>query len=373
MPLHSYLKNFFSSERKYGSKDRKSIAAMCYYHYRLGFGENLMDVSDRILLGMYLCLFEPHPLLSALRPEWNETIMLTLQQKLLLVPSFYAANIFPFFDELSEPVEAGAFSLSFLIQPKLFVRIRPGHERSVLSKLDESLIPYELISETCIAVANGSKLHEVIEFDAEAIVQDYNSQNVGSLIELAFQGADCATCSVWDCCAASGGKSILAHDLKPSIELIVSDVRRSILHNLQQRFQRAGIVNYHSFIADLRNKNEPAYNIGDKQYDLIICDAPCSGSGTWSRTPEELYYFRKEEILRYAELQKTIVANVSDHLKPGGQLLYITCSVFKKENEEVLRYIEEKLHLDCVSSEILKGYAFQADTMYAALFKKPVV
>jgi 16S rRNA (cytosine967-C5)-methyltransferase len=172
-------------------------------------------------------------------------------------------------------------------------------------------------------------------------------------------------------CAASGGKSIMAHDLKPSIELTVSDVRPSILHNLQSRFLAAGIKNYASFSTDLRNYNKVGSEIGDKKYDLIICDAPCTGSGTWSRTPEELFFFNEDEIARFGELQQTIVGNVIPHLKQGGQLLYITCSVFVKENEEVVFFIQEKFHLKLVKMELLKGYSIQADTMFAALFQHP--
>jgi 16S rRNA (cytosine967-C5)-methyltransferase len=57
-------------------------------------------------------------------------------------------------------------------------------------------------------------------------------------------------------------------------------------------------------------------------------------------------------------------------LKPGGSLLYITCSVFKKENEEMVEYINEKFHLQLVKMELLRGYELKADTMFAALLKK---
>jgi 16S rRNA (cytosine967-C5)-methyltransferase len=369
-PLHTYLKHFFSLEKKYGSRDRKTISALCYYYYRLGHGEKSMTIDERILIGVFLCEYKESKLLEELKPELNNNIALTLQEKLFMFSSFYSTSIFPWGDELSEGIEAGTFSLSFLIQPKLFLRIRPGKEWNVIRKLDDEAIHYEVISEACIAFENGSKLHEVLEINNEVVVQDYNSQRVGEMLELAFESMDCPECKLWDCCAASGGKSIMAYDLKPSIEITVSDVRPSILHNLQQRFQQAGIVRYQSFLADLRNIKESYFNIGDKKYDLVICDAPCTGSGTWSRTPEQLCFFEKEEILRFAELQKNIVGNVVPHLKQGGQLLYITCSVFKKENEEVVTYIQEKLHLKLIKAEMYKGYSLQADTLFAALFVK---
>jgi 16S rRNA (cytosine967-C5)-methyltransferase len=59
-------------------------------------------------------------------------------------------------------------------------------------------------------------------------------------------------------------------------------------------------------------------------------------------------------------------------LEPGGYLLYITCSVFKKENEEAVNFVKEKFHLQLVKMELQKGYDKKADTMFAALLQKPL-
>jgi len=174
--------------------------------------------------------------------------------------------------------------------------------------------------------------------------------------------------SVWDCCAASGGKSIMAKDILGDMDLTVSDVRESILINLKKRFSEAGITKYKSFVADLTHSSQPIVH----SFDLIIADVPCSGSGTWSRTPEQLYYFDQKAIEEYSNLQKKIVANVIAQMKPGGYLLYITCSVFKKENEEVVAFIKQNFHLEVTQMEVLKGYDKKADTMFAALLQKPL-
>jgi 16S rRNA (cytosine967-C5)-methyltransferase len=176
---------------------------------------------------------------------------------------------------------------------------------------------------------------------------------------------------VWDCCAGSGGKSIMAYDLNPAIDLVVSDVRESILANLKKRFEIAGIKNYRSLILDLANGNTQ-HSIINNQSSIIIADVPCSGSGTWSRTPEQMFYFDAGKIDEYAAIQKKIVSNIIPHLQPGGQLLYITCSVFKKENEELVNYLKEKFHLLLLKMELLKGYKQKADTMFVALFRSPL-
>ena len=175
---------------------------------------------------------------------------------------------------------------------------------------------------------------------------------------------------MWDCCAASGGKSILAFDLMRNIELTVTDTRKNILENLEARFLKAGIKNYTSFVCDLSLNPLPVKMKQLQPFDFIIADVPCSGSGTWARTPEQLKYFSKENIEKYALLQQKIVCNAGNFLKAGGYFLYITCSVFKKENEDNVEFIKNELHFDLIEFRYLKGYEMQADTLFAALFQK---
>ncbi|MEJ7677274.1 MAG: hypothetical protein WKG06_05250 [Segetibacter sp.] len=142
-----------------------------------------------------------------------------------------------------------------------------------------------------------------------------------------------------------------------------------MIQNLHKRFKEAGIKNYQSFIADLSNIKNLKAALHNKTFDFIICDAPCSGSGTWSRTPEQLMFFEKEEITRYSNLQKSICTNSISFLKKGGYFLYITCSVFKRENEEIAEFITQRFPLTLIKTELLKGYEIKADTMFAALFQ----
>lgn len=325
-----------------------------------------MPVEERILAGFFLCTDKPSKLLEELRPEWNEKTGFTIDEKYVLFGHQYSiAPVFPWQKELSAEADNKLFGTSFFIQPDLFLRLRPGKAKVVTEKLQRAGIEFKNISATGLSITTASKIDTIIELDKEAVVQDYNSQRVGELLDIVKPERPN---KVWDCCAASGGKSIMAKDILGDIDLTVSDVRESILINLKKRFAAAGIKNYQSFVADL---TKPVSTFKKEQFNLILADVPCSGSGTWSRTPEQLYYFDEEKIDEYAALQKQIITTVIPHLAPGGYLLYITCSVFKKENEEAVDFIKEKFHLELTRMELLKGYDKKADTMFAALLKKP--
>jgi 16S rRNA (cytosine967-C5)-methyltransferase len=367
-PFHVFIKKYFSSNKKFGSRDRKQIASLCYNYFRLGHSVKNISLEERIVLATFLCETRASEFLKAIKPGWNDLAEKSLQEKISVLPKQSSIqNIFSYKDELSEGIDAEKFNASFLIQPDLFLRVRPGNNKRVAGKLAGAGLSYKLINENCIALPNSSKINEVIELDKEAIVQDLNSQKVGDLIQLKSKNNKQPT--VWDCCAASGGKSIMAYDINPNIELTVSDKRESILENLKKRFAIAGIKKYHSFIADL---STDSWQQQTKKFDLIICDAPCTGSGTWARTPEQLFYFKKDSIEKYAALQNKILENIVKHIKPGGQLLYITCSVFKKENEDVAKNLTEKYKLKLKKMEVIKGYETKADTMFAALFTAPL-
>lgn len=364
-PLAAWLKQFFRSDKKFGSRDRKQISHACYCYYRLGNAFKDLNTEEQILTALFLCSASTNKILEELKPEWNEKVFLSVDEKIeILSAEDELKNIFPFDGDVSEEIELPQFNRSFLIQPDLFLRVRPKKKERVVQLLKKADINYSLVLNDCIRLSNQSKIDEVLNIDEDVVIQDMNSQRTLELLFNSKLPTSNSKLSAWDCCAASGGKSILFHDHFPDSQLTVSDVRESILVNLQKRFQRAGIKKYNRFVADISSSK---FSLS-KKFDVIICDAPCSGSGTWSRTPEQLTLFKKEEIDRYASLQKKIVTNASKALKKNGLLLYITCSVFKKENEEVVQYIRENLSLQLISMQYLKGYEHKADTLFVALF-----
>jgi 16S rRNA (cytosine967-C5)-methyltransferase len=363
-PLAVYLKNLFSGHKKYGSKDRKQISHLCYCYCRTGKAFHDFSIEEKILVGLFLCSNESQIVLQHLKPEWNEVVEKTLKEKLhYLGIENVLPEVFPFMNELSEDIDKEQFVQSFFVQPDLFIRIRPGKEKAVLQNLKKAEINSVNVADDCLSFPNNTKLDEVISLDEEAVVQDLNSQKLGAFFKMALLQNDKPT--VWDCCAASGGKSILLHDINAKVDLTVSDIRESILANLEKRFKKAGIKNYQRFVVDLE-KSVPENE--KKSFDLIIADVPCTGSGTWSRTPEQLAFFEAGKIDQYTSKQKNIVSNAIAKLNKGGNFIYITCSVFKKENENIVEYIQQEHKLNLMKMEVLKGYNQKADSMFVAVF-----
>ena len=364
IPFAAFLKKYFAANKKFGSTDRKQIAALCYHYFRLGNAAYQVSIEERLITATFLCEQSPNEFLAFHRPEWNVRTHKPVEEK-IAIAQIDIRKLFPWTDALSDEVDPVAFCSSFFTQPLFFLRIRPGQKKSVLRKLDDAGLPYSLVGEDCIALPNSTKIDSLLVLDKEVVIQDYNSQRVLNMLKDPASGIRYPV-SVWDCCAASGGKSLLAYDmLNGKIDLTVSDIRESILVNLRKRFTAAGINKYHSLIADLQTSNP---KLQTSNVDLIICDAPCTGSGTWGRTPEQLCFFSGDRIAEYAARQQQIVSNVIPKLKKGGMFIYITCSVFKAENEEIVDFIKEKFHLRLLQMELLKGYDKKADSMFTAAF-----
>ncbi|HET9826847.1 MAG TPA: methyltransferase domain-containing protein [Chitinophagaceae bacterium] len=368
-PFSVFLKNYFSANKKFGSKDRKQIAHLCYCYFRLGKAIKHVPIDERILIGLFLCSTESTEILKEIRPEWNSRADASIHEKTSLINhEIRVGDIFPWSGELSDGINHEKFCASFLIQPHLYLRIMPPYRQQVITRLGAARIDFNEIEAGCLSFPNATKIENILELDREAVVQDYNSQKTAGYIQSSITNLK-SKIKAWDCCAGSGGKSLLLYDLCPEVDLTVSDVRASILTNLEKRFAKAGIKRYTSFLVDLSNLDSP-FTIDHSPFDLIICDAPCTGSGTWSRTPEQLYFFDDNKIDHYASLQRRIISNVIPHLKPGGFFIYITCSVFRKENEEMAQMIRQEYQFRFVNMDVLKGYDKKADTMFVSLFTK---
>jgi 16S rRNA (cytosine967-C5)-methyltransferase len=367
----SFIKEYFAKNKKHGSSDRRRISEWCYAALRTGrlYGDSF--AAENLPEAVFLCVRTSTPLLKLAAPDLDARATMKITDKLsFLGHEDPIPALFPFTSYLSPKINVTGFALSHLEQPLLFIRVRPGKEEIVRSKLENLLGVSRFLDTHTVSLPNGFAVDDHLKIDDEVVIQDANSQRVLFYFYPELKkivGDDPFT--VWDCCAASGGKAIQLYDLFNSqMTLTVSDVRPKILYNLEKRFETAGIKKYHSWVADLTGKRL----LPGKPQDFILCDAPCSGSGTWGRTPEYLRHFEPALMPGYTSRQQTILRNIQDKLKPGGHLLYITCSVFEAENEEMIAWAKKEFNLSLIEAKYFAGYDMGADTMFGALLQKPV-
>lgn len=362
-PLSRFLTRFFKENRQMGANDRRTLSRWIYSYFRLGKALLNLSAVERLTIAEYLCNHESN-LVQVSVPSLHETLSDSLASKIdYLTAEFHfdLQTVFPLLSAASVFLDQHLFLSSLFQQPDLFIRVHPGKEQEVVQHLAAHGVQYKQFTATCIALPNGTNLKQYPELIGKYQVQDLSSQQTGAYFR-ARKGE-----FWWDACAASGGKSLLLLQTYPGVNLLVSDIRSSILRNLDERFDLAGIKHYRRKIIDL-TKNTKVI-LGEEQFDGIIVDIPCSGSGTWGRTPEMMQLFDQQKLHHFVALQRSILEHVVVHLKPNASLIYITCSIFAAENEQQVAYLES-MGLILEQMELLKGYEHRADTMFVARLKK---
>ena len=361
-PLSKFLPGFYRQNKQMGSTDRRVAGRLIYNYFRLGRALPNLPADERLMVAEFLCNTQSNSFLQHFKPDWAACVGFSIDEKINLVkatyPDFKLEDVFPWVPQLSAGIDKDAFLKSFFIQPDLFIRVTKGFETQVKAELTKASVTFKDEGNGCLSLPNGTRLETIFPKQHWFEVQDLSSQQTANYFKPEKWD------SWWDSCAASGGKSLLLHSLQPDIKLVVSDIRESILSNLDERFQQAGLRKYQKKVMDLTENNEQLlYNY---EFDGIILDAPCSGSGTWGRTPEMISQFEIHKTDFFKRLQQAIVRNVAKHLKPGKPLIYITCSAFKAENEDAVNFITKELGLKLEEMKVLTGYENKADTMFVA-------
>jgi 16S rRNA (cytosine967-C5)-methyltransferase len=159
-------------------------------------------------------------------------------------------------------------------------------------------------------------------------IQDEGSQ----LIALACEAAPGAT--VIDLCAGAGGKTLaLAAAMGGQGRLIACDVDRGRLSRLAPRAARAGASGIETRLLD-PGREATALGDLDGAADVVLVDAPCSGTGTWRRNPEARWRLTPDRLRKLTELQAHIIDVAARLVKPGGHLIYAVCSLLNEEGAD---------------------------------------
>ncbi|HZZ86161.1 MAG TPA: RsmB/NOP family class I SAM-dependent RNA methyltransferase [Anaeromyxobacteraceae bacterium] len=167
-------------------------------------------------------------------------------------------------------------------------------------------------------------------------IQDEGSQ----LIALAL-GARPNHKLVVDACAGAGGKSLaLAMEMRNKGSLLAMDPDAERLEEAKRRARRAGVFNLRTRLIPAGEEAEAALADLAGKADRVLVDAPCSGLGTLRRKPDARWRLRPEDPARFAELQRTLAVRFAKLVKPGGRLVYATCSIGQAENDGVAAFLE---------------------------------
>ena len=159
--------------------------------------------------------------------------------------------------------------------------------------------------------------------DGRVEVQDEGSQ----LIALACAAADGMT--IIDLCAGAGGKALALAAAAPGARIVAADTNRQRLAQLEPRAARAGATIETRLLDGGREAAQLADLVG--LADVVLVDAPCSGSGTWRRNPEGRWRLTPERLERVAALQARLLDLAVPLVRPGGALVYATCSILSAE------------------------------------------
>ena len=167
--------------------------------------------------------------------------------------------------------------------------------------------------------------------------------------------------SILDFCAGAGGKSLaLASRFKNKLNLYAYDYKASRLKSFKDRADRA--------LAKIIFRNKG--NVFNTAYELILVDVPCSGSGTWKRDPMAKWNLCQIKLQQILKSQLAILNTVSCHVQKGGYLCYITCSILRCENQEIIKkFISNNKNYE-FSNEYVISPAEGGDGFYVAVLKK---
>ncbi|MBY6217581.1 RsmB/NOP family class I SAM-dependent RNA methyltransferase [Qipengyuania aquimaris] len=140
--------------------------------------------------------------------------------------------------------------------------------------------------------------------------------------------------TVIDLCAGGGGKTLaLAAAMDNLGKLVASDTDRNRLSRLAPRAERAGVTNIETRLLDPKREMEALADLAG-QADAVLIDAPCSGTGTWRRNPEARWRLDEGELARLTSLQAEILDLATNLVKPGGRLVFVTCSLLDEEGAD---------------------------------------
>lgn len=314
LPLDGCIAAYFRAHKALGSKDRAYIADMAYSLVRW---RSLLDSQGEKSWEGRLSTFQTSNFLNSL--ENNEIplhIRYCCPQILfdLLVKNYGVerACAICLMNNERAPLTVRANTLK-ISREALAERWKETHAISFCQKSPEGIIFHQPL--------NFFTLPEFKEGLFE--VQDEGSQLLARLV--AIQPGEL----LLDYCAGAGGKALaIAPRMQHKGQLFLHDIRKNALQEAKKRMRRAGIQN-----AQIVFPETPQLKSLKKKMDWVLVDVPCSGTGTLRRNPDMKWRFDETTLPKLRAQQQTIFEKALSYLKPGGRIVYATCSLLQEENQ----------------------------------------
>ena len=226
---------------------------------------------------------------------------------------------------------------SLLSEKQVSIRMKPdlsGEQRQeLIGKMENSgiVVTQSPYLDYAYRISNLEGLTKVPGFlEGFFTVQDVSSMLIGEIA--ACKEGD----RIIDVCAAPGGKSIhLAEKLKNTGMVEARDLTENKVAKIQENIDRMGLKNIKALVYDALETDEKSF----EKADIVIGDLPCSGLGVIGKKADIKYNVSKESLLEITQLQKQILKQVLNYVKPGGAFIYSTCTINKAENEDMVQWI----------------------------------
>lgn len=363
------LASFLRRNRQIGSRNRRSLGDLLFNTLRWdlaadAYAELVLPTEEctdsfRIAAGLILATAPeaPEPEVLAQHLELSDAAQQALASLHLhrskATEPIWTTGLSPYLsDEFTKVLGEDGFHRladALLKTGPVWLRARePLQTQRLVMSLRESGLPCALVPELpgALRLEKRGPLQNTQAYrEGRVWVQDLGSQLIGRLV------APAADHRVLDACAGAGGKSLCLLSDHPNLDLTAWDVDRKRLQRLQTRLKRSRLGPISTQVI------EPEGPLPETagRFDRVLIDAPCSGSGTLAGHPEGRRRIIADQVSDYARRQRAILRRFADLVRPGGRLIYATCSMLSAENEEqVASFLEDDDRFHLVNgSEVL--------------------
>ena len=342
-PLDSYLSHFYHDHPEFGSRDRRLFSGTIFSYFRWkGWIDLATSTTEAAcVFANLLESIDIHPAITNLairaglpnirltpmgsfrpREKVIELSRITGSEYSLsqLVPAWVIPMVGLEYDPLIEAIQT---------PPPTWLRMAPPDRDSIMTALQQQgnePTAHPFVA-SALSVPRGINLLALPRPIRDRLeIQDLASQAIGLICNP--QPGE----RWWDACCGSGGKTFhLAALGGPSASILATDIRPTILAELTRRMGEKRLTGITKAVWD--GSRQPAPE-GD--FDGILLDAPCSGTGTWHRNPDARWRTTSEAVTQLIRLQSQLIRACATRLKPGGIMVYATCSVTHDENESII-------------------------------------